>query len=83
MVNDKTQHEVMQKESFTDALLNQLGHFTTDQILSHDDFSRLKIHHEQQFFLFSENCLIQLCNRPNIQRKSCQQINEQDDHDLI
>ena len=49
-LNDKNQCEIMQKVSFTNELLNQLRHFTTDKIPTHEYFNELKIHHVQQIF---------------------------------
>ena len=48
--NDKTQCEIMQKVSFINKLLNQLRHFTTDKIPTHEGFHVSKNHHEQQIF---------------------------------
>ena len=47
-LNDKTQCEIMQKVSYTNTLLNQLRHFTTDKIPTKEDFNVSKSHHEQQ-----------------------------------
>ena len=45
-LNDKTQCEIMQKVSFTNELLNQLRHFTTDKIPTHEGFNVSKNHLE-------------------------------------
>ena len=47
-LNDKTQCEIMQKVSFTNELLNQLRHFTTDKIPTHEGFNISYNNHGQQ-----------------------------------
>ena len=47
MGNDKTQCEIMQRVSFINKLLNQLRHFTTDKIPTHEGFNTSKNHDEQ------------------------------------
>ena len=46
--NDKTQCEIMQKVSFTNELLNQLRHFTTDKKPTNEGMNVSKSHHDQQ-----------------------------------
>ncbi len=47
-LNYKTQCQIMQKVSFTNELLNQLRHLTTDKIPT-TGFNEMENHHEQQF----------------------------------
>ena len=72
----------MQKVSFTNELLNQLRHFRTEKIPTHEGYSISKNHHEQQVFYSVKTVKYNESIAQNILRKSCQEINEQDEHDV-
>ena len=80
-LNDKTQYEIMQKVSFTNELLNQLRHLTTDKIPT-ESFNKLENHHEQQVFYSVKTVKYNDSIAQNILRKTCQEINEQDEHEV-
>ena len=81
-LNDKTQCEIMQKVSFTNELLNQLRHFTSDKMPTHEGFNVSKNHHEQLIFYSVKTVKYNESIAQNILRKTCQEINEQDEHNV-
>ena len=81
-LNDKTQCENMQKVTFTNELLSKLRHFKTDKILSCEGFNVSKNHHEKWIFYTVKTVKYNESIAKKILRKTCQEINEQDKHDV-
>ncbi len=74
--------KLCKKVSFTNVLLNQLRHFKTDKIPTHEGFNVSKNHHEQRIFYSVKTVKYKESIAKKILRKTCQEINEQDEHDV-